>query len=144
MSASTRCRSSGTAATRRRAHRQSISSPTPASASAILGRFRGAVVVDAAIDWIKGRPAGRPWMATVSFASAHTPVMQPPAGELQSEPAYTSGLDCADQVAQRVLTNLMIESLDTEVGRLLVATGLARRGKNGELIYRPGQTDTMV
>ena len=107
-------------------------------------RFRGAFVVDAAIDWINARPAGRPWMATVSFASAHTPVMQPPADELQSEPAGTSGLNCADEAAQRVLTNLMIESLDTEVGRLLVATGLAQRGADGRLIYHPGQTDTMV
>jgi hypothetical protein len=106
--------------------------------------FRGMVVVDAAIDWIKGRPAGRPWMATVSFASAHTPVMQPPVDQLASEPVGTSRLDCADQGAQRVLTNLMIEALDTEVGRLLVETGLARRGRDGRLIYRPDQTDTMV
>jgi hypothetical protein len=107
-------------------------------------RFRATVAVDAAIDWIKRRPTGRPWMATVSFASAHTPVMQPPVDSVPSEPAGISRLDCANSAAQRVLTNLMIESLDTEVGRLLVATGLARRGDNGELIYRPEQTDTMV
>jgi len=107
-------------------------------------RFRATFVVDAAIDWITHRPAGRPWMASVSFASAHTPVMQPPVGALPSEPASISGLDCADTVAQRVLTNLMIESLDAEVGRLLVATGLARRGDDGQLIYRPEQTNTMV
>jgi Sulfatase len=107
-------------------------------------RFRAAADVDAAVDWIKGRPANRPWMATVSFASAHTPVMQPPAAGLPSGEPASSGLDCADPVAQRVLTNLMIESIDQEVGRLLVETGLARRGNDGRLIYRPEQTDTMV
>ena len=107
-------------------------------------RFRATVAVDAAIDWIKSRPAGRPWMATVSFSSAHTPVMQPPVDQVRSEPAGVSALNCAETAAQRVLTDLMIESLDTEVGRLLVATGLARRGDNGQLIYRPDQTDTMV
>jgi arylsulfatase A-like enzyme len=107
-------------------------------------RFRGAFAVDAAVEWINNRPAGRPWMATVGFATAHTPVMQPPAVELQSEPPGTSSLDCANLAHQRELTNLMIESLDTEIGRLLVETGLARRGNDGELIYRPEQTNAMV
>ena len=40
--------------------------------------------------------------------------------------------------------NQMIEALDTEVGRLLVATGLARRNAQGGLDYVPGDTDTMV
>jgi hypothetical protein len=107
-------------------------------------RFRATFAVDAAIDWIKSRPAGRPWMATVSFASAHTPVMQPPVDAIRSEPPGTSRLDCSNGAAQRVLTNLMIESLDAEVGRLLVETGLAHRGDNGQPVYRPGRTDTMV
>ncbi|MBI1813492.1 MAG: sulfatase-like hydrolase/transferase [Deltaproteobacteria bacterium] len=107
-------------------------------------RFRATADVDAAVGWIKARPAGRPWMATVSFASAHTPVMQPPPSELPSGNADSSGLDCADAADQRVVTNLMIESLDAEVGRLLVETGLARHARDGRLIYRPGQTDTMV
>jgi hypothetical protein len=107
-------------------------------------RFRASFTVDAAIDWIKRRPAGQPWMASVSFSSAHTPVMQPPPDQVRSEPPGVSGLDCANQAAQRVLTNLMIESLDTEVGRLLVETGLARRADNGQLIYTPGRTNTVV
>ena len=37
----------------------------------------------------------------------------------------SSDLDCANTDQQRILTNLMIESLDTEIGRLLVDTGLA-------------------
>jgi len=107
-------------------------------------RFRAAVVVDEAIKWINDRPPGRPWMATVSFASAHTPLMQPPVHEGQPGNAQSSDLDCSQAAPQRVLANLMIESLDTEVGRLLVKTGLARRGRSGRLSYQPRRTDTMV
>jgi hypothetical protein len=38
----------------------------------------------------------------------------------------------------------MIESLDAQVGRLLVETGLASRGDDGGLVYSPEQTDVMV
>jgi len=107
-------------------------------------RFRAAEAVDAAIDWIKGRPDTHPWMATVSFASAHTPVMQPPVTELLSGNAASSVLDCGNPVAQRVLTNLMIESIDTEFARLLVAIGLARNDTDGSLIYEPATTNTMI
>jgi hypothetical protein len=106
--------------------------------------FRGSVPVDAAIDWISRQPAGQPWMATVSFASVHTPLVQPPPGLLASGAAATSGLDCTSVGAQRILANQMIEALDTEVGRLLVSTGLARRTPQGGLDYVPGATNTMV
>lgn len=108
--------------------------------------YRGSGVVDAAIGWIKRQPANRPWMASVSFASAHTPVMQPPQALLGSEPGATSAISCnnADAVEQRVLTNLMIEALDTELGRLLVSTGLATRGADGRLVYTPASTNTML
>jgi hypothetical protein len=56
----------------------------------------------------------------------------------------SSDLDCSNSVVQRELSNLMIESLDAELGRLLVQTGLAQRGKDASLIYEPGRTDTMV
>ncbi len=107
-------------------------------------RFRAAVVVDAAIDWIRQRRAKRPWMATVSFASAHTPVMQPPVDPLLPGNIVAEELDCSNSEEQRVITNLMISSLDAELGRLLVATGLATRGADGELVYDPEQTHTMV
>ena len=107
-------------------------------------RFRAAVAVDEAIQWINNRPDWRPWMATVSFASAHTPLMQPPVNEAQSGNVASSNLDCGNGEAQRVLSNLMIESIDTELGRLLVQTGLAQRGKDGRMIYRPQRPDLMV
>jgi Sulfatase len=107
-------------------------------------QFRATFVVDEAVKWINNRPDGRPWMATVSFASAHTPLMQPPVNEAQSGNLESSNLDCSNSVVQRTLSNLMIESLDTELGRLLVETSIARSGKNGSLNYQPNRTDTMV
>lgn len=107
-------------------------------------QFRARFAVDAAIEWINDRPADAPWMATVSFASDHTPLMQPPYDPDVPDSAAASALDCANALDQRVLSNLMIESLDRELGRLLVATGLARRGRDGRLVYRPGATDTMI
>jgi sulfatase-like protein len=111
--------------------------------------YRGTGVVDAAVDWIKRQPANRPWMATVSFASAHTPVMQPPAALLPAdEAAATSGLDCTNTLAntgyQRILTDQMIEAMDKEIGRLFVQTGLASYGSDGSLIYNPENTNTMI
>ena len=106
-------------------------------------KFRAASVVDSAVSWINMQPAGQPWMATVSFASAHTPVMQPPVAD---EPPGTnsSNLDCAKVLDQRILTDLMIESMDLQIARLLVQIGLATTGPTGQLVYTPAQTNTMV
>jgi Sulfatase len=106
--------------------------------------YRGAIQVDAAIDWIKRRPAGIPWMATVSFSTVHTPIMQPPVSLLPPGSVDTSSFDCANQNQQRVLSNQMIEALDTELARLFVETGLASRGPDGSLVYDPKKTDTMI
>jgi hypothetical protein len=43
-------------------------------------------VVDAAIAWINQQPKGQPWMASMAFATAHTPVMQPPSQLNRSSP----------------------------------------------------------
>ena len=67
-------------------------------------------------------------MVSLAFATAHTPVMQPPTQLLPPSEADTSNLDCSNSLDQRVITNQMEEALDSEVGRLLVATGLASRG----------------
>jgi hypothetical protein len=107
-------------------------------------RFRATFAVDEAIGWINARPSDRPWMATVSFASDHTPLMQPPVDDALPDSRAISSLDCADPVAQRVLSDKMIESIDLEIGRLLVDTGLAERGPDGRLIYDPSQSDTML
>ena len=106
-------------------------------------RFRGQVVVEEAIEWILSQPQDQPWMATVSFATAHTPVMQPPVTELRNSSGLESRLDCSQPVPQRVLTNLMIEAMDTEITRLLVETGLATE-RHGRLHYNPAATDTVI
>jgi hypothetical protein len=106
--------------------------------------FRGSVPVDAAIDWIKQRPANQSWMATVSFATVHTPLQAPPLALLPADARDTNGLDCADTADFPILSNQMIEALDAEVGRLLVETGLATRRTDGALQYNPDNTNTVV
>ena len=121
--------------------------------------FRGSAPVDAAIDWIKHQPKSKPWMASVSFASAHTPAMQPPQVLLNDnvDPESASSLSCettsatGDQdeqdvldASQRELTTQLIEAMDVELGRLLVSIGVASYNPNGSLNYDPENEDTMV
>ena len=74
-----------------------------------------------------------------AHALAAAPVSLLPAGSTD-----TNGLDCANTVQQRILSNQMIEALDTELGRLFVETGLATNGPDGKLLYDPKKTNTMV
>ncbi|TAL45504.1 MAG: arylsulfatase [Methylovulum sp.] len=106
--------------------------------------FRGTAPVDAAIDWINQRPKDRPWMASVSFATVHTPLEQPPLALLPAKSVDTNGFDCTNTKQWPVLSNQMIEALDAEVGRLLVETGIAARGPKGALNYNPNDTNTMI
>ncbi|MFD2110743.1 sulfatase-like hydrolase/transferase [Thiorhodococcus fuscus] len=107
-------------------------------------RFRATLAVDEAIEWINTRPEGQPWMATVSFASVHTPIMQPPVDRSLLANVRSSDMDCSDTLVQRVLSKLMLESLDAELGRLLLSAHLASIGPSGNLVYRPERTDTML
>ncbi len=106
--------------------------------------YRGTAPVTAAIDWIKSRPKDKPWMASVSFATDHTPLQQPPYDLLPSGSVDTNGFDCTDSIARRVLSNQMIEAMDKEIGRLLVDTGLAKRNPDNSLNYEPKKTDAMI
>ncbi|MGH7987303.1 MAG: sulfatase-like hydrolase/transferase [Candidatus Binataceae bacterium] len=106
--------------------------------------YRGTEPVDAALDWIKAQPANQPWMVALSFATAHTPLMQPPSQLLPSTEPDSSNLDCTNVNDQRVLNNEMEEALDYEIGRFMVEAGLASRGPHGELIYHPKKTNTYV
>jgi hypothetical protein len=106
--------------------------------------YRGVQVIDSAIDWINQQPKDEPWMAAVSFASGHTPLMQPPSDTVPSTEPDTSNLDCGNQIDQRILSNQMVDSLDYEIGRLMTQTGLATAGPNGQLIYNPRKTNTYV
>ncbi|MFU8764076.1 MAG: sulfatase-like hydrolase/transferase [Haliea sp.] len=107
-------------------------------------QFRARFAVEQAAEWINSRAPDQPWMATVSFASIHTPLIQPPVDPASPANVASTNLDCGKIPAQRILSNLMVESLDLEIGRLLVATGLASQSADGELVYAPEATDTMV
>ena len=106
--------------------------------------YRTIIESDLAIEWIESRPANTPWMATVSYSSAHTPYQQPPTALLSPDSIDTNGFNCTDADQQRVLSNQMIEAMDSELGRVMVETGLATRTPNGELDYHPETTNTMV
>jgi len=107
--------------------------------------YRTTATVNAARDWINSmRNRNKRWMATVSFSSAHTPYQQPPLDLLSPDSIEGSDLDCKLLADQRVISNQMIESMDTEIGRLLVETGLATRLPSGHLDYLPETTNTMI
>lgn len=107
--------------------------------------YRTRIEADAAIAWIKSRSPARPWMATVSFSAAHTPLQQPPMALVpHSGHADKDALDCDGVLAGRVLQNQMTEAMDTEFGRLLVETGIAKRGTDGALQYDPAASNTMI
>lgn len=107
--------------------------------------YRTRIEADAAIAWIKARVPGRPWMATVSFSAAHTPLQQPP-GRLAPRSALPGGdaLDCTGVAAGRAIQNQMTEAMDAEFGRLLVETGIASRGEDGRLVYDPRASNTVI
>lgn len=108
--------------------------------------YRATIEVDTTIDWIKSQPADQPWMATLSFSSAHTPLQHPPRSLVPSGAADILTADCssAAPLNQRNIMDTMVEALDTELGRLLVETGIASRGDDGSLIYDPAASNTVV
>ncbi|MBI4468587.1 MAG: sulfatase-like hydrolase/transferase [Acidobacteria bacterium] len=100
---------------------------------------------DAAVEWVQKQTAGgRPWMCTVSYNSDHTPYQLPPEDLYAPRPPFLTPGDCSGTEAQRIVSDLMIEAMDKEIGRLLVGIGLANRGMAGELVYKPEATNTMV
>lgn len=106
--------------------------------------FRARIETDSAIDWIKSRSSGKPWMATLSFSSAHTPWQQPPRSMLAIHDPGFDTLDCSNTEHGRVIQNRMTEALDSEFGRLLVETGIAKRNRDGSLNYDPKASNTVI
>ncbi|MEO8302867.1 MAG: sulfatase-like hydrolase/transferase [Betaproteobacteria bacterium] len=106
--------------------------------------YRTILESDRAIGWINAKAAAAPWMATVSFSSAHTPYQQAPTSLLPAASLPTGSFDCLVLADQRVLSNQMIEAMDAEIGRVLVQTGVATRNGDGTLAYDPRSTDTMI
>ncbi|MGB6053785.1 MAG: sulfatase-like hydrolase/transferase [Burkholderiaceae bacterium] len=109
--------------------------------------YRTTIETDAAINWIKARSASKkPWMATVSYSAAHTPWQHAPKRLTPVTSPNLSGniLNCNDSVHGRLIQNQMTEAMDTEFGRLMVETGLAKRGDDGKLVYDPKASNTVI
>ena len=107
--------------------------------------YRTRLETDAAIEWIKARPADTPWMATVSYTAVHTPWQQPPGDLLSVHGGPTSdGWSCTAPEASRLIQDQMTEAMDAEFGRLLVEVGLATRDSDGRLMYDPKASNTII
>ncbi len=117
--------------------------------------YRSSIEVNSAIAWINQQKRGSaPWMATVSFSAGHTPIQTPP-GHLLSAATRQKiagalgdpngpGTNCADLGVQRLLSDAMIEAMDTELGRLMVSTGIAKRDGSGNVVYDPQKSNTLI
>ena len=104
--------------------------------------YRTVIETQAAIDWIKSRSSSKPWMATLSFSASHTPYQQPPGSLVKG--GAGDDLSCTSLLQQKTIFNKMTEAADTEFGRLLVETGLARRKPDGSLAYDPKASNTVI
>lgn len=122
---------------------QATSAP-PDDPSGKARGYRSTLEASLAIDWIKSRPKNQPWMATVSFSSAHSPYQPPPASLLPSGTPAFDGTDCTSASSDRTLMTQMIEAMDREIGRVLVDSGVATRNADGSIAYDPAQSNTMV
>lgn len=102
---------------------------------------------DDAVAWIQQqRLSGKPWMATVSYSSIHTPYQQPPTNLYPAGFMWPTNLpeSNTNEAQIKIISDLMLYALDKEVGRLLVGAGLATQLPNGAVQYVPAATDTMV
>lgn len=108
--------------------------------------YRTTIETDAAIRWIKSRKGDKPWMATVSYSAAHTPWQQAPEHLTPRSNPHLSGnmLQCSGSASVRLIQDQMTEAMDTEFGRLLVETGLARLDEAGALVYDPKASNTVI
>ncbi len=94
---------------------------------------------------LDARADGVPWMCTLSFTGDHDPWQMPPSELLPEGSGWPDGvpMDCEDLGAQRILSNLIIESMDFQVRNLLLQTGLATLEK-GELVVTAPDTAIVV
>jgi len=105
--------------------------------------FRSVIESDATIKWINAQTGGAPWMATLSFAAAHAP-FQPPPSSLISSDDTVNGIDCGQTLGIKTIMRQMVEAMDTEIGRVLVETGIATRNTDGSINYDPTKSNTVI
>ena len=106
--------------------------------------FRNVEQTDAAIAWIKKQQRrGKPWFATISTATVHTPMQVPPIDTLPPDAADANDADLSTFEGGEMVANQMIQAMDHELGRLLLATGLATQ-VDGQLVLTAASANTMV
>lgn len=106
--------------------------------------YRTTLDANFAIQWINQQPSGTPWMATLAFGAAHTPYQPAPRSLINTQSASLAN-DCSDSGADsRALMTQMVEALDSELGRVLVETGIATRSRNGTITYDPKRSNTLI
>lgn len=115
----------------------------PEDPSGAARGYRSIIESDWAIDWITSQTPNKPWMATVSYSSAHSPFQQAPTSILARGSVPTQDLDCVNAKDQRVISNQMIEGMDTQIGRVLAEAGIATI-TNGVLEFTPEHANTMI
>lgn len=120
--------------------------------------YRSTMETDRAIAWAKQQPSGEPWMLSLGYSAIHAPLQPPPVSLISdSTPGRNDNLVCSPasdiegapgQITAladaHLITNLMVEAMDKEIGRLLVELGLARYNSDGTLNYQPEKTNTVV
>lgn len=101
---------------------------------------------DAAIQWIHTQKKDQRWMATVAYNAIHTPYQEPPLSLYPPGFVWPSNVpeNAQNVTAQGVLSDLMLAAMDSEIGRLLIGTGLAVRNELGQLVYLPEASNTMI
>lgn len=143
-------------------HEDGSNERIPASDPRARG-YRSTIETDRAIDWLEGASAGgKPWMLSVGYSALHTPLQPPPAALLPHPDASLSLIGCGTPVADllpelgggvvkdvadfaqaRAVAQHMLEALDHEIGRLLLAAGVLVRDDDGTLRKNP-ESDTVV
>ncbi|WP_421694932.1 sulfatase-like hydrolase/transferase [Aestuariivirga sp.] len=106
--------------------------------------FRNIQQTDAAIAWIKQQQTSRkPWFATISTATVHTPMQPPPVSTLPSDAPDSNGVDPSSAPGRILIANQMIQAMDYEMGRLFTSIGIATK-KNGKLVLTATASNTVV
>lgn len=113
------------------------------------------VQADDAIAFINEQrktPAGK-WMCTLSFTGDHDPWQPPQQSSLPPGTTWPAGLAmaCDEQpnvpnpgLQQRLISNWTIESLDTQIRRVLLSTGLAKVNKGGAFTLTAPDTAIVI
>lgn len=120
--------------------------------------YRSTMETDRAVAWARQQSKETPWMMSLGYSAIHTPLQVPPVALVSdSTLGRNDNLICSPAsdlegvpgtittvIDNHIVTNLMVEAMDTEIGRLLVELGLATWNQDGTLNYQPEKTNTVV